>query len=90
MIAQDRVDSCKHLLCANVFRIKILAVEFLNKSCNIQMGDADSHSHIKLLLKTQAITYLTNHSGIYIEFFTLQVLSPVPSPFCFPTQFVKV
>lgn len=41
MIAQDRVDTCKHLLCANVFRINILAVEFLNKICNIQMSDVD-------------------------------------------------
>lgn len=35
------------------------------------MSDADSHFHIKLLLRTQAITYLTNHSGIYIEVFIL-------------------
>lgn len=26
VIAQDRVDTCKHMLCANIFRIKILAV----------------------------------------------------------------
>lgn len=48
------------------------------------MSYADSHSHIKLLLRTQAITYLTNHSGIYIEFFTLQSTFTCATSFLFP------
>lgn len=49
------------------------------------MSDADSHFHIKLLLRTLAITYLTHHSGIYIEFLFFKVLSSMPPPSCFPT-----
>lgn len=68
--AQNRVDTRKCLLSAwieciielineqvlNVFKIKLLAVWFLNKSHNILKWDDDPHFGIKLFLKALVTT----------------------------------